>query len=172
VTLPPVRLRPVTPDEADVLEAGYTGDPASFNWTGHREPGWLRLRIDERTMLRDDGGLLGVFDENGALLGDVGWRRRDSGPPPYSWCWNLGIQLLPAHRGRGLGGAAQRAAAEYLFAHTPCARVEADTDVDNISEHRALEKAGFTREGVTRSTHFRAGTWHDSVLYAVVRGDW
>lgn len=27
-------------------------------------------------------------------------------------------------------------------------------------------------EGVTPSTHFRAGTWHDSVLYAVVRGDW
>jgi len=35
----------------------------------------------------------------------------------------------------------------------------------------ALEKAGFLREGRLRSAQWRAGTWHDQLLYACVRGD-
>lgn len=172
MTLPVVRLQPLTVDSAQALETAFTAEGAGFNWGGHRDAGWLQTRVAARESLGEDGGILAVTDEAGLLLGDVGWRRRPSGPPPYSWCWNLGIQLMAEHRGRGFGASAQRAAAEYLFAHSPCPRVEADTDVDNVAEQRALEKAGFTREGTTRSTHFRAGTWHDSVLYAVVRGDW
>ena len=171
MTLPEVRLRPVTAADADILEAGYSADPGGFNWTGHRESGWLRARLTDGSALREDGGLLAVTDNDDQVLGDVGWRRRDSGPPPYSWCWNLGIQLLPEHRGYGYGVAAQRALAAYLFATTPCPRVEADTDVANTAERRALEKAGFMFEGITRSTHFRAGAWHDSALYSLIRGD-
>ncbi|MDQ1682729.1 MAG: hypothetical protein QOH99_1270 [Frankiaceae bacterium] len=169
--LPAVHLRALTLADAEVLELSMIADVGGFNWTGHRDAGWLVARIRDRETLQDDGGILAVTDDAGQLLGDVGWRRRDCGPPPYSWCWNLGIQLIPEHRGRGYGSAAQRAAADYLFATTTCARIEADTEVTNVAEQRALEKAGFVREGQTRSTHFRAGAWHDSVLYAIIRGD-
>ena len=50
-------------------------------------------------------------------------------------------------------------------------RIEAHTDVENIAEQRALEKAGFTREGVLRGVVFRDGRWRDSLSYAVLRDD-
>jgi RimJ/RimL family protein N-acetyltransferase len=43
------------------------------------------------------------------------------------------------------------------------------TDVENIPEQHALEKAGFSREGVLRGAQFRGGAWHDIVVYALVR---
>ncbi|MFD9092636.1 GNAT family N-acetyltransferase [Streptomyces collinus] len=57
---------------------------------------------------------------------------------------------LTAERGKGYGKHAQRRLVEYLFAHTKVNRVEAGTEVTNIAEQRALERAGFTREGVLR----------------------
>ena len=51
-------------------------------------------------------------------------------------------------------------------------RVEASTDVTNLAEQRALEKAGFTREGVLRGAQHRAdGVHHDLVGYAILRTD-
>jgi RimJ/RimL family protein N-acetyltransferase len=42
-------------------------------------------------------------------------------------------------------------------------------DATNVAEQRALEKAGFTREGILRGTTFRQGRWHDQVMYSVLR---
>jgi RimJ/RimL family protein N-acetyltransferase len=50
-------------------------------------------------------------------------------------------------------------------------RIEAQTDVDNVAEQRALEKAGFHREGVARGAQFRAGAYHDLVTYSRLRND-
>ncbi len=85
--------------------------------------------------------------------------------------WGLGIGLLPEARGRGIGSAAQRLAAEYLFDTTEFDRVEATTDVDNLAEQRSLEKAGFTREGVTRGAQLRGGIRRDVVDYGLLRSD-
>jgi L-amino acid N-acyltransferase YncA len=65
----------------------------------------------------------------------------------------------------------QRQLMRYLFAHTPANRVEAGTEITNVGEQRALEKAGFTREGVLRGALFRDGQWHDCVFYGVLRDD-
>jgi RimJ/RimL family protein N-acetyltransferase len=59
----------------------------------------------------------------------------------------------------------------YLFAHTQFNRVEATTEITNLAEQRALEKAGFTREGIMRGTTFRQGRWHDQVIYSVLRDE-
>ncbi|MBA2393543.1 MAG: GNAT family N-acetyltransferase, partial [Ktedonobacteraceae bacterium] len=53
----------------------------------------------------------------------------------------------------------------------PIMRVEATTDITNRAEQRALEKAGFTREGVLRKAQWRNGNWHDMVVYSKVRGE-
>lgn len=53
----------------------------------------------------------------------------------------IGIVLLPEHRGKGYGTAAQRRLARYLF-DTTVQRVEAGTDAEDIAEQRALERAG------------------------------
>ena len=78
---------------------------------------------------------------------------------------------MPSSRGRGLGTGAQVLLARYLFAHTTAHRIEASTEVDNLAEQRALEKAGFTREGVRRGIGWRDGAWRDGVTYSLLRTD-
>lgn len=61
--------------------------------------------------------------------------------------------------------------AEYLFSTTLAHRLEATTEIDNHAEQRALEKAGFVREGVLRGRGFVRGEWRDGVMYARLRDD-
>jgi RimJ/RimL family protein N-acetyltransferase len=116
--------------------------------------------------------LLSVLDSaTGELLGGVSWHAVDYGGTVSSSAWNIGIGLLPEARGRGVGTLAQRMLVEHLFAATELDRIEASTDVDNHAEQRALEKAGFRREGVLRGAQLRGGIRRDLVHYGLVRGD-
>ncbi len=112
-----------------------------------------------------------LVEADSEVVGDVSWHPVWYGATPSCQAWNIGIALTPAARGRGIGARAQRMLAEYLFATTAVDRVEASTDVDNVAEQRALEKAGYHREGVLRGAQARRDGRHDLVSYAVLRGD-
>lgn len=166
----PVILRPVVEDDLPVLE-GFLTDPSSagqFQWLGWSDPGRWRRRWEQDGLLGDDGGRLMVVTGTDRL-GIVAWRKVVTSRSSYYW--NVGAQLLPGSRGRGFGTQAQRLLVRYLFAHTPVARLEADTETENIAEQRALEKSGFVREGVLRSVLFRDGQWRDVARYSVLRDD-
>jgi RimJ/RimL family protein N-acetyltransferase len=105
------------------------------------------------------------------VVGELSWLKVFNGPPPNGDCWNMGIWIAPEHRGKGHGTESQRLGAAYLFAHTLMERVEAGTEADNVGEQRALEKAGFTREGVLRRACFRGGEWRDMVVFSKLRGE-
>ena len=92
-------------------------------------------------------------------------------PPDTSRAWNIGIEIRPSARGKGYGAEAQRMLADWLFVSTDANRVEAQTDIENIAEQHSLDKAGFSREGVTRACQYRAGEYHDLVMYSRVRSD-
>jgi RimJ/RimL family protein N-acetyltransferase len=128
--------------------------------TDNRPPPAWPNQISWLTILRD-----------GTPVGGLSYRVASYGGTVANLAWNLGISLLPEARGRGTGSAAQRLAAEFLFDTTELARVEATTDVDNVAEQRALEKAGFTREGVTRGAQLRGGIRRDVVHYGLLRDD-
>ncbi len=166
-----VVLRLLTADEADVLDAEHTPELNEFNWFSARRPGGLRGRIEVGTDIDDEQGAAAISDETGRLLGELSWRRRRSSPTPASFYWELGIFILSAERGRGIGTAAQRLLADYLFATTLANRVQATTDAANVAEQRSLAKAGFTREGVLRRFQYRLGDWHDLVMYSKLRGE-
>ncbi|MBA2558851.1 MAG: GNAT family N-acetyltransferase [Propionibacteriales bacterium] len=167
-----MRLRAVRADDLPVLQAGSAGDDP-FGFFGFTATNALELRFAENGMISDSAGTLIVEDESadGMVVGSVGWFAVQHGPSSTARALNIGIALLPEHRGRGLGTAAQAAFASYLFENTLIERLEASTDVDNRAEQRALEKAGFHREGVARHAQFRAGHWHDLVVYSRLRGD-
>jgi len=113
-----------------------------------------------------------VIECAGELVGSMSWHEEMYGPTVGSLCWNIGIGLVVAWRGKGVGAAAQRVLAKHLFATTPHNRVEASTDVENVAEQRALERAGFTREGIIRGAQHRAdGIHHDLVSYSVLRSE-
>jgi RimJ/RimL family protein N-acetyltransferase len=158
----PVTLRPEQPDDLPLL----TGGESPFDDFGPRAE-----RTEVRPAGLDDAGGLAVLDEDGSLAGEVSWHYVRWGPNRASSCPMIGIWLLSSARGRGIGRDAQRAVAELFFTHTTVNRVEAHTDVDNIAEQRALEGAGFVREGLIRGAQWRDGAYRDGYLYAVVRDD-
>ncbi|MER7754101.1 GNAT family protein [Kitasatospora sp. NPDC097643] len=165
-----VFLRPFTASDVAHLDA-LIHDPEAvgpFQWYGWHDPARFRRRWAENGLLADGQSMLAVVADGG-FAGFVAWRPlRGAGRTPY---WSLGAQLRPEARGRGIGTRAQLLLVEYLFAHTTVMRLEADTDTANHAEQRALEKCGFTREGVQRSATFRDGAWRDLVRYGLLRTD-
>lgn len=163
-------LRPVGEDDLPVVEK-LTWDPATageFAQFGWFDPLLWRRRWAENGLISDDGGVLLVV-RGQDRLGFVNWRYRKT--TPAACCIEMGIALLPESRGHGYGAQAHRLLARYLLAHTTVHRIEAATEVDNLAEQKALEKAGFTREGVMRGCGWREGAWRDGVTYSLLRTD-
>jgi len=171
VNQPRVRLRDVTIADADQLDA-WSAAPSPFNdFGGGRDPVDREALAVGPTRDEHKGLLIVELIEGSQALGTVSWHRVGYGPPGGSDAWNMGIELAPEARGHGYGVEAQALLARYLFETTLANRVEAQTDVENIAEQRALEKAGFTREGVARGSQFRAGAYHDLVTYSILRNE-
>lgn len=157
-----IRLRPQRAADLPLLEGGES----PFDDFGPQTP-----RTAPRSAELEDQGGLTVLDGAGQVAGQVSWIWMQWGPNRGSRCPMIGIWMRPDFRGRGLGTAAQVALVELCFRHTATNRVEAHTDVENVAEQRALEAAGFRREGVTRGAQWRDGAYHDGILYAVLRSD-
>jgi RimJ/RimL family protein N-acetyltransferase len=165
-----VGLRPVREADLAALADSHSREADPWNWFRHMPAGALHRRFADG-MVGEEAGTLAVETPEGAVAGTVSWFTVQHGPTGACRALNIGISLLPGHRRRGYGAAAQRALAEYLFATTLTERIEAETDVQNVAEQHALERAGFTREGVLRHAQFRAGRWRDTVIYSVLRAE-
>jgi len=146
-----VTLRPVMEDDLSWL-ASLTSGPAAlgpYEWHGWSDPQRLRRSWAESGLLDDNGGVLIVL--HGAdRVGMVDWHKVPTGRAASSWA--IGIGLASEFRGRGYGSEAQQLLVRYLFAHTPVNRVEATTEIANVAEQRALEKAGFTPGSLGRAS--------------------
>jgi RimJ/RimL family protein N-acetyltransferase len=167
-----VRLRPARPEDSGLLNLWSS----SSRYTGEFNDFGIARRILTEDVIRNEGlvgaqggALLVERTPGGTPIGTVSWREVRYGPNPESRAWNIGISLVPEARGKGFGTQAQKMIAEYLFETTAMHRIEAATDIENLAEQRALEKAGFVREGVLRGAQYRGGKWHDLVFYSVVR---
>lgn len=161
-------LRPVAENDLPLLYR-LTSDPAatgSHEWFGWQDTGRFRRQWEENGLLGENGGML-VVAAGDEPVGLVNWHKHQTAQTSY--CWTIGIAIIPEARGQGAGTQAQRQLVRYLFAHTQVNRIEAVTEITNVAEQRALERAGFTREGVLRGFGFQGGTWHDGVLYSVLR---
>lgn len=124
-----------------------------------------------RTADLDGAGGLSVVAADGSIAGSLSWHWVRWGPNDDSRCPMIGIWLRIDHRGQGVGTAAQSQLAQLFFTHTAVNRVQAHTDVANVAEQRALQKAGFTREGIIRGAQWRDGAFRDGLLYARLRED-
>ncbi|HET8594403.1 MAG TPA: GNAT family protein [Intrasporangium sp.] len=155
-------LRPLRPGEfAEARPADSEFDDFGPR-SGHVVPPPCRL---------DEDGVLAVVVD-GQPAGTVSWTWVQWGPTRASRCPMIGIWVQAGARGSGAGSEAQRQLVGLFFRHTATNRVQAHTDVANLAEQRALEKAGFTAEGIVRGAHWRDGDWHDGHLYSVLRSEW
>ena len=125
-------LRPYRPEDHELLQARES----VFDDFGPHA-----VNPERSSRLDDDGGLVVSLDGDGPARGEVTWHWVQWGPTAASRCPMIGIYLRPEARGRGLGVRAQRELVDLFFRHTVTNRVEAHTDIENVAEQRALERA-------------------------------
>ncbi|MFI6908535.1 GNAT family N-acetyltransferase [Nonomuraea sp. NPDC050394] len=165
-----VSLRPVREDDLPFLNH-LTNDQegsGAHQWYGWHDPHHHRRRWEENGFLTDEGGYL-IITRAEDRLGFVSWHKQTTSR--VSYCYEMGLIVASEFRGRGYGTHAQQLLVRYLFDHSTVNRIQAATELSNLAEQRALEKAGFTKEGVLRGIGFRAGRWQDGVLYSILRAD-
>lgn len=163
-------LRAFEAGDLDFLDR-LSSDPEAlgpFEWTGIGDPRLRRRRWEKDGYVGAESTAVAVVLADGTVAGMASWYARERGVSPGS-CLEIGMALLPEHRGQGIGTAAHRMLVDYLFHYTTVHRLEAFTEAGNIAEQKVLERVGFTREGVMRETFFRDGAWRDAVVYGLIR---
>jgi RimJ/RimL family protein N-acetyltransferase len=104
-------------------------------------------------------------DQSDIAVGDLSAHAVWYGPTPGSRSLNIGISIVNEYRGKGIGSIAQRLLAEELH-RQGIVRVEAQTDIENFAEQKALERAGFKCEGTLRKAQARVDGLHDIQVWS------
>ncbi|HVQ94092.1 MAG TPA: GNAT family protein [Mycobacteriales bacterium] len=165
-----IALRAFQADDLPFLDRLGT-DPTvlgPFEWPGFTDARSRRRRWELDGYLGAETSVLAAVLPDGTVAGLVSWRVHNRGGSP-GVCYEIGMALLPEHRGRGLGTAGQRLLVDYLFSYTTVYRLEAMTNVHNLAEQKVLERLGFQREGVLRAIVFSRGAWQDNAIYSLLR---
>jgi len=101
----------------------------------------------------------------------IGWISHYIGSQNFGWM-EIGYALIPSERGKGYGAEATQIMVDYLFLTKDIVRIQAVTNVRNVSSQRILEKSGFKREGTLRKALYVRSEWADGYLYSILREEW
>jgi len=119
----------------------------------------------ERVLLTDTIFFI-VEKVDGTKIGHIGgWMHGRA-------CMEIGFALVPRERGKGYGTEAIQMMVDHLFLEKDIVRVQAPAATGNIASQKALEKAGFSREGLMRKSWHAKGEYIDQYLYSVLREEW
>ena len=102
---------------------------------------------------------------SGSLLGTISVRFYRHGNA------EVGYDLFPRGRGRGIATRAVRLVAAWAFGELGVQRVELRVHPDNHASQRVAERAGFRREGVERSSRRLYDERHDCVVFSLLPSD-
>jgi ribosomal-protein-alanine N-acetyltransferase len=172
VTGPTLTLRYAEPDDAERLFE-LASDPDVTRWfswgpyTGVDQP---RTYIESLERKREDGVRLDfVIDHREAgVIGVTGLSEFS----PRNARATIGTWLGCGWWGSGANAESKRLMAGVAFAHLGLRRLTAWTNVRNGRAQRALERAGFRREGVLRGWEDLDGQRQDVVVFGLLREDW
>ncbi|MFI6004112.1 GNAT family N-acetyltransferase [Streptomyces sp. NPDC051366] len=117
----------------------------------------------------DDVAVFSVVDRaTGELAGEaLLW-----GIDTHNRSAHLGISLLPACRGRGLGAEVVQLLCHYGFTVRGLNRLQVDTLADNSAMISAATRAGFTLEGTLRRSAWVSGAFVDEVILGLPVEEW
>ena len=106
---------------------------------------------------------------DGRAVGSIGvrWKNPDDGIA------EVGYWVANEARGKGVCTRALRLVAAWALARPGMARLQLRADEENVPSKRVAENAGFTREGVLRSSHYnpRLDRRVDFVMYSLLPGE-
>jgi ribosomal-protein-alanine N-acetyltransferase len=169
---PRLSLRYARPDDADALYE-LARDPEvvrHFSWGPYTDIADAHAFIDSLEGKRESGERLEfvIADENDVPLGITGLSelsRRDRRAVVGTW---LGRE----HWGTGANRESKDLILALAFGPLDLLRVTAHAHPDNVRSLRALEKLGFTREGVLKGWHVHHGEQRDVAILRLLREDW
>lgn len=84
----------------------------------------------------------------------------------------IGYWLEEAYTNKGIMTSACRAMTEYAFADLKLNKVEIKTAADNIKSAAIPKRLGFKQEGTIRADEIIRDTFHDRVVYGMLRSEW
>jgi RimJ/RimL family protein N-acetyltransferase len=104
--------------------------------------------------------------ETGEVVGSIGLHWLDPGQA----VGEVGYWVKREARGRGMASRALRLASSWAIEECGLQRLQLRADEQNVASQRVAEKAGFTREGVLRSSRYNARQRRrvDFVMYSLL----
>jgi [ribosomal protein S5]-alanine N-acetyltransferase len=166
-------LRALTPDDVEFVFRHFS-DPDVCRYLYDAEPFADRQEAADlirryRNLDTDDHCRWAlVLKGTGEAIGTCGfhfWDRENN-------CAEIGYDLRTASWGSGYMAEALRAALGNGFEVTGLNRVQAFISTDNARSLAAVERLGFTREGVIRDKHLFRGRYYDHACYSLLRREW
>jgi RimJ/RimL family protein N-acetyltransferase len=166
-----MRLEPLADHHLDAV-AALLEDPDVLRFTRVPDPppadfprAWLARYESARpdgsaeafAAIGDDGGFLGL-----ALAPDIDTEGGEV---------ELGYVVAPAARGRGVATEILRALTDWALSELQAQRIVLIIDVENPASERVARRCGYTREGVMRSIHLKAGVRVDAGLWSRLPSD-
>jgi ribosomal-protein-alanine N-acetyltransferase len=122
---------------------------------------WITLMIKQHPLLNF------VIDIDGALAGVIGIEMRDD---VYRKAPLIGYWLGEACWGNGIMPKAIKLFVNYAFTNLDIVRLQAGVSSNNPRSMRVLEKAGFIKEGILKSSIIKNGLILDEHIYGLVKG--
>jgi RimJ/RimL family protein N-acetyltransferase len=106
-------------------------------------------------------------DEDGHYLGEIllFLRTPEAGEVGIG---EIAYVVAPAARGDGIATAAVSVLSEWAFARLRLERLQLSIRPDNLASRRVAEKAGYTYEGMLRSSKLIRGKRVDAALYSLL----
>jgi RimJ/RimL family protein N-acetyltransferase len=167
-----VVLRAPTAHDVDALVAAC-GDPETRRWTTVPDPygrAQAEVFLAERVARRWAAGAgltCAIADGEDRFAGTVELRLRPHDPAVAT----VGFLVAPWARGLGYATAALVALCRWGFEALGLRRIEWHAYVGNQASRRVAQKAGFTIEGVARSSSMHRGEPRDSWTGAMLAAD-
>jgi RimJ/RimL family protein N-acetyltransferase len=171
-----VTLRQWRKDDVAVLPALINGDPEIERWLELMPSPYTKQDAREWIARSAEAWRSGQFlpfavveAASGQVVGGLGFNSIDLD----SASGEIGYWLSAAARGRGLTTRALRLVTLWGFHALALERIQVRAELENVASCRVAEKAGYTREGVIRSSRFnpRLGRRMDFVLYSALPGE-
>jgi RimJ/RimL family protein N-acetyltransferase len=110
-----------------------------------------------------------AIEVNGEAVGAIGYV---AGVDVERYSAEIGYWLGESHWGRGIATEALVLVTAHVFAHVNMLRLFALPFADNTGSTRVLEKAGYVREAILRSSSVKYGQPRDQALYATINPRW
>jgi len=129
---------------------------------------------DARTFLRmaslaDNRAVNLAIDVGGMAVGAIGLTR---GSDVERFSAEIGYWLAEPYWGRGIVTEALILLTGEAFTRMNILRLFALPFADNLASARVLEKAGYAREGLLKSSAVKYGEPRDQLLFARINGTW